>query len=104
MTAGPPAQRAESSGDPDAFARRGDAERGAAVAPQRENLPWRRREVYEHAICSFLRPGDPDSVTLADADRFCRSPQWPKLYAALEAAFACVEQKPWRVLPEKSSP
>ena len=64
----------------------------AAGAPAREDIPWPRRMAYEHAICSLLRPCDPDSVTLADADHFCRSAQWPKLYAALEAAFSCLEQ------------
>lgn len=62
------------------------------TTPAREDLPYRRREAYEHAISSFMRPDDPHSVSLADADRFCRSAQWAKLYAALEAAFGCLEQ------------
>lgn len=56
------------------------------LPPRTEDLPWRRRQAYERAICSFLRPDNPDAVTLADVDRFCRTPQWIKLYAALEAS------------------
>ena len=37
------------------------------------DLPWRRREAYNRAICSFMRPDDPNSVSLADADRFYKT-------------------------------
>jgi hypothetical protein len=50
-----------------------------------EELPWNRREAYGRAICAYTRPLKPETVSLADVDRFMKTFSWDRLYFALEA-------------------
>lgn len=46
-------------------------------------LPYAKRRALERAISGFLNPANPRDVSMAEGADFLRSPEWPRLYAAV---------------------